>query len=224
MITAACYGLVDDGGTGLGILREFFLGQLGDSVGVKGVPERSALYSLSLWHSDRLNTGYGDAADDGLAGFDFREGNAQATVFCFSIDNAFQGTTVSSLSPGVEIVDDDAVVDGDIEDAQTFVIILFTAPLAVPGFGEVEFDAVSVGGGTTNLEVIPQSVTAKAEELEELVALSATDVGGDMALGSLKSVDAWEVLTPRMANEAVISLPELAVLVFEGIATTVDAV
>ena len=73
----------------------------------------------------------------------------------------------------------------------------------MPGLYKVQFDAV--GGGVVLLrlsrnkrdgQVIPQAMTAEAEELEELVTLSASDVFREMALGSLIGMDTFKVLSP----------------------------
>ena len=67
-------------------------------------------------------------------------------------------------------------------------------------------------------------MTAKAEELEQFVALGATNVFLDMPLGGLEGMDAFKVLSPRMAVKGVVSLPWLSELIRKGIATTIDAV
>ena len=164
---------------------------------------------------------YGDAADDGLAGFHLWEGDVQATVHGFGGDDALQRTAVAGLGPGVKVVDDGLAVDGDIEDAQAFIICRLGSIPSVPGFHEIEFYTVfTVGDG----QVVPQAVATEAEELEQLVALGAADVGADVALAGLESMNTLEVLSPGVADDAVVGLPLLSVLVAEGIAAAVDAI
>ena len=44
------------------------------------------------------------------------------TILGLGIDHALDGSGIASLGPGVEVVYDEAVVDGNIEDAQAFVV------------------------------------------------------------------------------------------------------
>ena len=67
-------------------------------------------------------------------------------------------------------------------------------------------------------------MTTKAEELEQFVALGATNVIRDVSLRGLIGMNTLKVLTPRMADNRVISLPLLTELVNESIATTVNTV
>ena len=50
-------------------------------------------------------------------------------------------------------------------------------------------------------------MTTKAEELEQFVTLGATNVFLDMPLGGLEGMDAFKVLSPRVAVKGVVSLP-----------------
>ena len=93
----------------------------------------------------------------------------------------------------------------------------------MPRLGEVEFYAVE-GSVSGHGEVVPETVAAEPEELEELVALGASDVGGDVPLAGLQGVDAFEVLSPGVAVQGVVGLPLLSVLIGISIAAAVDTV
>ena len=67
-------------------------------------------------------------------------------------------------------------------------------------------------------------MATEAEELEEFVALGASDVFRDMSLRGLIRVNARKVLSPRVAQQTVVGLPLLSVLIHEGVTTTVDAI
>ena len=67
-------------------------------------------------------------------------------------------------------------------------------------------------------------MTTEAEMLEEFIALGTSDVFSDVALGSLERMDAFKVLSPRVADDAVVSLPLLVEFVDIGITTAVDPV
>ena len=101
-------------------------------------------------------------------------------------DHALHRTTVACFSPWVEVVDKRLAIDGHIEDAQTFVVGHLAGIMAVPRLHEVELNAVEARRRTIrssgDRQVVPQAVAAKAEELEEFVALGAANVSGDMAL------------------------------------------
>ena len=73
-------------------------------------------------------------------------------------------------------------------------------------------------------QVIPETVATEAEELEDFWVGSAVDGDGEMALAGLEGMYAGEVLPPRVAQEAVVGLPVVAVAVGVGIAAAVDAV
>ena len=131
-----------------------------------------ALLCLLLYYSNRLSSWGcdGNAADDGLSSLYFREGDAEAPVLGAGGDHSLYGTAVAGLCPGVKVVDNEAVVDGNVEYAETFVVGGLTDIAAVPRLGEVKFDAVE--GGVCGIadcgdgQVVPETVAAEAEELE----------------------------------------------------------
>ena len=100
-------------------------------------------------------------------------------VLGFGGNDALHSTEVTGFCPRIKIVDDGFAVHCDVKDAKPFVIILRTASIPVPGLSEIEFDTVlAIRHG----KIVPKPVATETEELEEFVALSASDVIADMTL------------------------------------------
>ena len=91
----------------------------------------------------------------------------------------------------------------------------------MPGFYEVEFYAIF---SVRNREVVPQAVATEAEVLKQFIALGASDIFSNMPLTGLQRMDTFEILSPRMAMNGVISLPKLVVFIRKGITTTIDSI
>ena len=100
-------------------------------------------------------------------------------ILSLGIYDTLQGTKIACLSPWVKVVNDCFAIDGHVEYTNTFIVIFLTTAFTLPRLYKVELHTVvTIGNG----QVIPQTMTPKAEELEQLVALGATNVFLDMAL------------------------------------------
>ena len=138
---------------------------------------------------------HSNTTDDGLTRLDLGEGDVQAAIPGMRVDNPLQRPHITGFCPQVKVVDNDTIVDGYIENAHALVVIALATAFSVPRLGKIELDAVKGGVRRRRYgQVVPQTVTPEAEELEQLVALRAANIGCNVALRGLEWMNTGEIL------------------------------
>ena len=89
-----------------------------------------------------VSRGDGDGGNDSLAGLNLWEGNAQTAVFRSGSDDALQGSAITCLCPRIKVIDDGLAIYSDIKNTKSFVVVGSSSIFPMPGFSEIEFDAI----------------------------------------------------------------------------------
>ena len=83
-----------------------------------------------------------NAANDGLASFNLREGDVKMPILSLGIYDTLQGTKIACLCPWVKVVNDCFAIDSHIKDTEPFVIILLATVFPMPRLREIKLHTI----------------------------------------------------------------------------------